>query len=100
MYCGVKKLSRELLCKTEVEGKPVDDDTGCSRSMVRRQLVDKQKIEAVTILYAHGDVVYYPVAEVQMSIDGKFITVVVAVFEDTTKGSPCSYQVRARTKLQ
>ena len=51
-----------------VEGQEVADillDTGCSRALVRRDLVNEEKMlegEAVKIRYAHGDTVLYPLA--------------------------------------
>ena len=68
-----------------VEGQYVRDvvlDTGCSRTLVREDLVPSQKMqegEAVTIRCAHGDTVLYPLAEVKMEIDGRQIQVEAAV---------------------
>ena len=68
-----------------MEGHSVKDiqlDTGCTRTVVRSDLVDKRKIvggEVVTIQCAHGDIVSYPVATVEIVVDGKQITVEAAV---------------------
>ena len=59
-----------------VEGKPVKSillDTGCSRTLVRKDLVPQHKLlhgEAVAIRCAHGDTVLYPLAEVELEVDG------------------------------
>ena len=74
------RRSGELLLRGEVEGHSVKDiqlDTGCTRTVVRSDLVDKRKIvggEVVTIQCAHGDIVSYPVATVEIVVDGKQIT--------------------------
>jgi len=71
--------------KGKVEGKEADDillDTGCSRTMVQRGLVPEEKIlegEAVTVRCAHGDMVLYPLAEVEMELDGAKMMVQAAV---------------------
>ena len=48
-------------------------DTGCSRTMVRQDLVPEGEIiegDAVTIRCAHGDTVLYPVAQLELEVDG------------------------------
>ena len=71
--------------KGTVEGQNVDSillDTGCSRTMVRQALVPQSKFlegDAVTIKCAHGDTVLYPLAEVEMEVDGVHIKVEAAV---------------------
>ena len=68
-----------------VEGRFVTDillDTGCSRTLVKKDLVPPGKIregEAVTIRCAHGDTVLYPLAEVDMELQGMKIKVEAAV---------------------
>ncbi len=63
----------------------VDDillDTGCSRTLVRRELVKPQKFverKSVEIQCAHGDTTPYPVAKVDLSVEGREITVEAAV---------------------
>ena len=70
-----------------VEGEAVDDillDTGCSRTLVHRKLVPKEKAqdgEAVAIRCAHGDTVLYPLAKISLEVDGKSIVVEAAVSE-------------------
>ena len=70
-----------------VEGTPVEKillDTGCSKTLVRKELIPKEKVmegEAVLIRCVHGDTVLYPVAKVQMMVDGKVIDVKAAVSE-------------------
>ena len=68
-----------------MEGKEVSDillDTGCSRTMVHRDLVRKGKEregEAVTICCAHGDVSLYPIADVDLEPKGIQMQVKAAV---------------------
>ena len=68
-----------------VEGRYVGDillDTGCSRTLVRKDLVPDKKMregDVVTIRCAHGDTVLYPLAEVQMEVSGRRIQVEAAV---------------------
>ena len=70
-----------------VEGQVVPQillDTGCSRTMVKRSLVPKEKVpegDAVTIRCAHGDTVLYPLADLELEIDGLPIKVEAAVSE-------------------
>ena len=62
--------------------KDIQLDTGCSRTVVRRNLIDKKKIvdgETITIQCAHGDTVVYPIAEVELQVEGRLITVEAAV---------------------
>ena len=69
----------------KVEGKFVQEivlDTGCKRTMVRQELVPPENIlegDVATIRCAHGDTVLYPLAKVQMEVDGIPIQVEAAV---------------------
>ncbi|MGJ8945896.1 hypothetical protein AB9K17_23690, partial [Salmonella enterica subsp. enterica serovar Kentucky] len=57
-------------------------DTGCKRTMVCQELVPPQNVvegDVATIRCAHGDTVLYPLAKVQMEIDGIPIEVEAAV---------------------
>ena len=71
----------------KVEGETVDDiflDTGCSRTLVHRKLVPKEKAQdggGVAIRCAHGDTVLYPLAKISLEVDGKSIVVEAAVSE-------------------
>ena len=76
------------VCRSgQVEGIHVDQivlDTGCSRTMVRRDLVPENKFiegDAVTIRCAHGDTVLYPVAQLELQVDGVPVCVEAAVFQ-------------------
>ena len=82
---GVKATS---VCRSgQVEGIQVNQivlDTGCSRTMVRRDLVTGHKLiegDAVTIRCAHGDIVLYPVAQLELQVDGVPVCVEAAVSE-------------------
>ena len=62
--------------------KDIQLDTGCSRTVVRSDLIDKRKIvdgEFVTIQCAHGDTVSYPLAQVELRVEGRPITVEAAI---------------------
>lgn len=64
----VKKVTPGVIKPGAVEGKPVKNillDTGCSRTMVKRELVPEENIlqgEAVAIRCAHGDTVLVPIS--------------------------------------
>ena len=70
-----------------VENVAVSDiflDTGCSRTMVRKDLVPVNKYlegDAVTIRCAHRDVTLYPLAEITVAVDGLLFQVEAAVSE-------------------
>ena len=70
-----------------VEGTAVSDillDTGCTRTMVRGDLVPEEKLlpgEAATVLCAHGDTVLYPLARVRIDVEGVGMEVRAAVSE-------------------
>jgi predicted aspartyl protease len=74
LFCGTG--TGQMAKRGQVEGKEVGDillDTGCSRTMVHRDLVRDEKQlegEAVTICCAHGDVSLYPLAEVDLELEG------------------------------
>ena len=66
-----------------VNGNLVKDivlDNGCSRTMVRRELISEDDLtgEAITIRCAHGDTVLYPLALVRISVDGRILNVEAA----------------------
>ena len=57
-------------------------DTGCSRTMVHGDLVSREQLiegKATAVRCAHGDTVLYPMAEVEMEVDGCTIHTVAAV---------------------
>ena len=57
-------------------------DTGCSSTMVHRNLVPEAQIldgESAVVRCAHGDSVLYPMAEVNIEVDGCTISAVAAV---------------------
>lgn len=68
-----------------MEGREVNDivlDTGCSKTIIHHDLVPSKKLlpgEAVTIRCAHGDNVLYPLANVDLEVDGVPLTVEAAV---------------------
>ena len=59
-----------------VEGVPVQIllDTGSARTLVRRDLVPEDKVlegEAVVVRCAHGESVRYPLADLEIAVEGK-----------------------------
>ena len=85
-YRGRRKPARQpFCCEGLVEGQFVNDivlDTGCSRTLVRGDLVRQEKLSlerTVIVQCAHGDVVVYPVATVEISVQGKVCSVEAAV---------------------
>ena len=72
----------------KVEGQEVTDillDTGCSRTMVRRNLVAMEKVivgKVTTITCAHGDTKLHPLALVEVELDGAHIQVEAALSEE------------------
>jgi hypothetical protein len=84
MFC---RPNRNLRCRGMVEETEVGDillDTGCSQTLVRKDLVKSEKMKEgrlVDIQCAHGDTTWYPLAEVELSVEGKKITVEAAVSE-------------------
>ena len=70
---GTSKRQAEYRCMGEVEGQAVEIllDTGCCRTSVHRYLVPQGKIDAdnqVQLRCAHGDLVEYPTAEIEVVI--------------------------------
>lgn len=79
-----KKL--EVACIGTVEGHPVDEivlDTGCSRTLVRKDLVPGEKLTGgeISIRCAHGDIFVYPLADVQIEVGGRQFEVQAGVSE-------------------
>lgn len=63
-------------------------DTGCTQTMVRRDLVSQGQLiegEAATIHCVHGDTVLYPLADVNVKVEGHDLTVRAAVSETLPK---------------
>ncbi len=83
LYCGQYKKPEVVRCGT-VEGHPVKGivlDTGCTRTLVRKDLVPQGQETGgeVSIRCAHGDVVTYQLAEVELEVGGKYILVEAGV---------------------
>ena len=100
MLKKTKVLSNPSVAKAGlVEGKPVSSillDTGCSRTLVRKDLVPQHKLlhgEAVAIRCAHGDTVLYPLAEVDLEVDGYPLHVEAAISEFTGDLKPPTQQI-------
>ena len=92
LLCSIKAGARRksaggVYRNGSVEGRQVEGillDTGCARTMVRKELVPEEKIlmgDAVTIRCAHGDKVLYPLAALELEVDGISIPVEAAVSE-------------------
>jgi len=88
-----------------IEGKSVKDillDTGCSRTLVRQDLVPENKIkkgEAVAIRCAHGDTVLYPLAQIHMEVEGRSIEVEAAVSDTLPMGVLLGTDTKELTEL-
>ena len=84
LFCGGGMRSSLKRCG-QVEGKEVCDillHTGCSRTMVHQDLVQEEKKlegEAVAIRCTHGDMTLYPLAEIDMELEGLKMKVTAAV---------------------
>ena len=89
MFCRSEgcdqQANQPFRCQGLVEGQFVEDivlDTGCSRTLVRGNLVSKENLilgRVITVQCAHGDVVIYPVASVKIEIQGNTFTVEAGV---------------------
>ena len=80
---GEQKVFRQGM----IEGKMVKVllDTGCSRTMVRRNLVPEHKLiggKGVAIRCAHRDTTFYPLAEIGVEISGRNFKVEAAVADN------------------
>ena len=79
------KVKDGMYCKGSVEGCLVSRillDTGCSRTMVRRQFVPQEKFlegKWVSSRCVHGDTVLYPLADIKLVVEGIPVTVEAAV---------------------
>ena len=86
--CSTSVEKPTQLCRGRVQGKMVRDillDSGCSRTMVHLRLVSPEAFvegSNVVIRCVHGDTVLYPLANIQMDVEGVPIQVKAAVFED------------------
>ena len=83
-YKTCRQADRAVLRSGLVEGNNVHDivlDTGCSRTMIRKDLVPTTKMldDAVMVQCAHGDTVAYPLAVVELIVDGLPLTVEAAL---------------------
>ena len=86
MFCGLKRGSNPSLQRPgALEGKHVKDillDTGCSKTLVRQELVPEGKMlpgKTTTIHCVHGDNVLYPVARLNLEVEGVPVAVEAAV---------------------
>ncbi|KAL5496441.1 hypothetical protein EMCRGX_G012724 [Ephydatia muelleri] len=83
-----RKGGKPMYKTGKVEGQKVTDillDTGCSRTMVRRNLVAIEKVivgRVATITCAHGDTKLHPLALVEVELDGSHIQVEAALSEE------------------
>uniref|UniRef100_A0A1X7U211 RNA-directed DNA polymerase n=1 Tax=Amphimedon queenslandica TaxID=400682 RepID=A0A1X7U211_AMPQE len=81
-----KKPAEEIIFWGMIQEKPVEMlmDTGCSHTLVKREFIPEHCIlegETVALQCAHGDVTKYPIAEVDMVIEGVKKRVRVGVSE-------------------
>ena len=81
-----RSTSGILVTRTgKVEGLAVNDvilDTGCARTMVCKDLVPEHKKvagEAIRLRCAHGDIITYPVADLNLEVSGRTVRARAAV---------------------
>ena len=75
-----------------VEGRAIQLDTGCSRTVVRSDLIDKiVDGQFVIIQCVHSDTVSYLLAQVELEVEGRPVTVEAAVSDTQNR---CSRNVR------
>ena len=93
-YCdGDSKLKPGRSCKPlgrcrvgTVDGKVVSDillDTGCTRTLIRRDLVPDDRLldSTIEIQCAHGDCTEYPLAEVDVAVNDEHFEILAGVAE-------------------
>ena len=76
------EVRKTFCCKGFVEGQFVNDivlDAGCSRTLVRSDLVRKNRLKSFVVQCACGDNVEYPVARIEIKVRGQGVTVEAAV---------------------
>ena len=91
MFCdgGQKKKRRSYpraVRSGVVEGALVKDimlDTGSSRTLIRKDLVPAEKLVEgeIPVRCAHGDIITYPIAKIEIEIDGKHYMVEAGVVD-------------------
>ena len=100
-----------VLCQGVVNGFLVDDlllDTRCSKTIVRGDLIGEERWlegESTIIQYAHRDAIAYPLATIQLVIQGKPVLVDAAVSDtlpqsaqETTKPTKDALEPGVRSK--
>ena len=93
-FCGGPRVSEKVrrskqgkgvYCTGIIEGTPVTDvllDTGCSRSLVRKELIPSQNLKGdagATVVCACGDSITYPLTDVTVLIGGSKLIVEAGV---------------------
>ena len=58
-------------------------DTGSARTLVWRELVPEGKVKMVGVRCAHGEVVHYPTAELEVVVGDKKIITKAGVSDDS-----------------
>ena len=87
LLCRSLSMNKKLYKVGMVEGVCVEGiflDTGCGQTLVRKGLVPKEKLlsETVELGCVHGDKVSYPLAMVNMELDGKKFQVKAGVADN------------------
>ena len=100
LFCGVKERRiQDLLCIGEVEGQQVNDIQLMFENFSSKGPGGMLGGEAVTIQCAHGDIVSYPLAKVEMMVLGKHIVVEAAVSETLPRSVLLGTDVQELTEL-
>ena len=110
LFCGNSSkekggVKNTILRQGLVNGILVDDlllDTGCSRTIVRRDLVEDEQWldgESTIIQCTHGDAMAYPLAEVSVEIEGKPVFVKAAVSDTLPQAALVGTDVPGMLKM-
>jgi len=109
MFCrseGWKQQANQpFQCQGLVEGQVVEDivlDTGCSTTLLRGDLVGTENLisgRVITVQRAHGDIVMYLVAIVEIEIQGKTFTVEAGVTDKLPQSALLGTDVPGLKKL-
>ena len=85
LYCAGRKKNKDIQRSGVVNGQRVEDivlDTGCSQTMVHSRLIPSDQLlegDGVVVRCVHGDSALYPLCNVRIELEGRYIQVVAAV---------------------
>ena len=85
LYCAGRKKNKDIQRSGVVNGQRVEDivlDTGCSQTMVHSRLIPSDQlleVDGVVVRCVHGDSALYPLCNVRIELEGRYIQAVAAV---------------------